>query len=176
MWLTIRCGIPSNENQIAARGENAAQFFCATRKRIRKVVGMGIIRTTVLLAGGLLLLPSPPEEAGNAQLLPVEASYLVAASSALSDVTSFCDRQPAACQTAGVLAARLERNTKYSVKLLYEWANTPDKAEPSARTAVDAGVDPVTTGSTSDPEEASQSTLKIDDLLPPWIGPAPKKG
>jgi hypothetical protein len=141
---------------------------------------MGILRTTVLLAGGLLLLPSPPEDVSSplvaAETQAVNASYLVAASSALSDLTSFCDRQPAACQTAGILAARLERNAKYSVKLLYEWANSPDETAPKASTSVLLDADQLTTGSTEPEAGPSQSTLKIDDLLPPWIGPAPKKG
>lgn len=141
---------------------------------------MGILRTTVLLVGGLLLLPSPPEDhssaAAVAETQALDASYLVAASSALSDLTSFCDRQPAACQTAGVLAARLERNAKYSIKLLYEWANSPDADAPRAREAVLVEADSVITGSTEKPLPASQSTLTIEDLLPPWIGPLPKKG
>lgn len=144
---------------------------------------MGILRTTVFLASALALLPSPPEDSNAAtvaaQEQAVQASYLVAATSIISDLTSFCDRQPAACETAGILAARLERNAKYSVKLLYEWANSPAEDEsdkPLAKTAVLVDSDQLITGSTDSDASPSQSTLKIDDLLPPWIGPAPKKG
>jgi hypothetical protein len=153
---------------------------CALKLADTEGVGMGIFRTTIVLAGGLLMMPSPPEDAGAqsgaAEAQAIDASYLVAASSFVSDLTSICDRQPAACQTAGLLAARLERNAKYSVKLLYEWANRPDDSAPKARTAVVFEADPLTTGSTEPQAAATQSTLKIDDLLPPWIGPAPKKG
>lgn len=142
---------------------------------------MGILRTMVMLAGGLAMLPSPPEDSAApvsaAQEQVVQASYLVAATSVISDLTSFCDRQPAACETAGVIAARVERNAKYSIKLLYEWANSPDqKPAGTAKTAVLIDADPVITGSTGEEAGVSQSTLKIDDLLPPWIGPQPKKG
>lgn len=140
---------------------------------------MGILRTGVLLAGGLLMLPSPPDSDESlrqaAEEQAVQASYLVAATSALSDLTSFCVRQPEACKTAGLLAARIERNTKYSIKLLYEWATAPEEPTPSARTAV-LTADPMTTGSTDGEALPSQSTLKIDDLLPPWLGPKSGKG
>ena len=104
------------------------------------------------------------------------ASYIVAASSALSDMTSFCERQPTTCVVAGELAARAELKAKYSFKLLYEWATGPEKATAKARIATIVAADPLVTGSTGDVVTQSQSTLKIDDLIPPWLGPAPKKG
>ena len=140
---------------------------------------MGLIRKAIFIGGALLLMPSPPEDqmqSSEQENLARNASYIVAASAALADMTSFCERQPTACVVAGELAARAELKAKYSIKLIYEWATKPDKADGKAHVATLVQIDPIVTGSTGDASAASQSTLKIDDLVPPWLGPQPKKG
>lgn len=139
---------------------------------------MGLIRKAIFVGGALFLLPSPPDNGGAAAHASDQlrnASYIVAASSALADMTSFCVRQPATCAVAGELAARAELKTKYSIKLLYEWA-TKDKPVAKPSVALSVAADPLVTGSTDEPAGESQSTLNIDDLIPPWLGPQPKKG
>ena len=132
------------------------------------------------------MLPSPPEPvtAANTTVVTQDVSpfeMLSSATSAVSDVASFCVRQPEVCETAAYLAGTLEAKAKYSVKLLYEWASesTSDPALP-ASTQEAIKVDMMTTGSMrlamaeDEDQPKSQSTLQIEDLIPEWRGPVQK--
>ncbi len=145
---------------------------------------MRIFRTIILLSGIAVLMPSPPErENSGATVLAsnaAETAGLVAAASlTISDAASFCSRQPSVCHTAGYVAAKLEAKAKYSVRLLYEWANEAN-GEPAVSPYADQAdaADPIETGSTVAAMAAggqSQSTLTIEDLLPEWRGDLPRK-
>ena len=143
---------------------------------------MRLIRTILVLTGAGVLLPTPPENvAAQKPVVAEEVStleMLSSASSALSDVGSFCSRQPGVCQTAAYVAGRLEAKAKYSARLIYEWASdaTSDPSLP-ARPQQAITVDMMQTGTTrlalSGPrKKKSQSTLKLDDVIPEWRGPA----
>lgn len=143
---------------------------------------MRLIRTIIVLSGLAAIMPSPPEDASQAAAKAAGAQvtdtgYLDVATSAFSDLAAFCGRQPGVCETAGLVAHKLELKAKYGVRLLYEWAseaNTP----PSAALQPDIAerADPIATGSTklaaAKPQpEPSQSTLRLEDLIPLWRGP-----
>lgn len=143
---------------------------------------MRLFRTLILLTAAGLLLPSPPEDAGagKAQADAVGTSGLLASATlAVVDAAGFCGRQPTVCQTAGYVAGRVEAKAKYSVKLIYEWANGPtaEKPAPALRGTV-ADTDPLKTDSTTaQPIRVAgggQSTLRIEDLIPEWRGPQVK--
>lgn len=145
---------------------------------------MRVFRTIILLTGIAVLMPSPPESENSGALVLAgnaaeTASLVTAASQAVSDMASFCGRQPGVCQTAGYVAAKLEAKAKYSVRLLYEWAseaNDGPRLSPYADQA-DAA-DPIETGSTAVAavtSDETQSTLTMQDLLPEWRGPLPQK-
>ena len=143
---------------------------------------MRLIRTIILLTGGGLLLPSPPADplqgTGVADATTMSAmEMLSSATSAFGDVAGFCGRQPGACETAAYVAAHLEAKAKYSAKLVYEWAT--DTQEPAGHVVVPVEVeqtDSVQTGSLAPSNQAraaaGQSTLRLDDLIPAWRGPA----
>jgi hypothetical protein len=145
---------------------------------------MRIFRTLVLLTGLAVFLPSPPDDAsaGKATEAQAASSGLIgSATLAIVDMAGFCGRQPTVCQTAGFVAGRLEAKAKYNVKLLYEWANGPgggDAAPPMPESAEAVPSDPLKTGATTafTPTRvaAGQSTLRIEDLIPEWRGPASK--
>lgn len=147
---------------------------------------MGILRTIIILSGVTAFIPSPPEDAQQVGKNPVssqiaEASYLQAATSTFSDLATFCERQPGVCKTAGFVAYKLELKAKYGVRLIYEWANEVNPPAPSnASPELADTTDPITTGSNrvasaEKPAVISQSTLRIEDLIPLWRGPvAPK--
>lgn len=142
---------------------------------------MRIFRTLLLLTGVTVFLPSPPDDLsqGAAQPTPMVStpSLIGSATMAVADVAAFCTRQPGVCQTAGNVAAHLEAKAKYNVRLLYEWANEPG-SETAAPAPVAADADPMSTGSSTvihKRELASQSTLKLEDLIPPWRGPVATK-
>jgi Family of unknown function (DUF5330) len=140
---------------------------------------MGILRTIIVLSGLTMLIPSPPEDAGQMAAGPAGVElgdgYVQVAMGTFSDLASFCDRQPGVCKTAGYVAYKLERKAKYGVRMIYQWANEAAPAAPAI-----AESDPMTTSSTKSASVqpaafVSQSTLRIDDLIPVWLGPKTAK-
>ena len=130
-------------------------------------------------------MPSPPEEVaiGNDGVVAQQVStleVLSSASSAVTDVAGFCTRQPEVCNTAGYMAGKLEAKAKYTVKLICEWASesTSDPALP-AQSQEATKIDLLKTGTivaaAAEPEPTRQSTLKLQDVIPPWRGPGKTK-
>ncbi|MCA3561515.1 MAG: hypothetical protein IOC82_10865 [Aestuariivirga sp.] len=135
---------------------------------------MRVFRTIILLAAAGLLLPSPPEELakGPDPDQPSTIDMLSSAGSAASDAWSFCSRQPDVCAMAGYMGSKLEGKLLYSASLLWGWAwdggkGHPQLSGPSAAITVE-GDFPPPSGAATD----GQSTLGLDDLVPPWRGPA----
>jgi hypothetical protein len=140
---------------------------------------MRIFRTIILLTGIAVLLPSPPDselqEAASLSDATVMPGLVATAANTVSDVASFCVRQPDVCDTAGYIAGKMEAKAKYSVKLIYEWANEPAEAPEAPAAFEQAIADPLETGSNPGlrliSARESQSTLKLEDLIPEWRGP-----
>lgn len=143
---------------------------------------MSLTRTAFLLLAVIYFMPTPPEPAAQQTDLsaqPVAAPQLVdAATNVFSDATEFCGRQPAVCVTAGHLMHKLEAKAKYSMRLLYEWANESGTTVPDAAALPlrnEAVADPLTTSSTfskvAGETGISTGTLTIEDLIPEWRGP-----
>ena len=135
---------------------------------------MRIVRTLMLLSAAGLLLPSPPEELakGPDPDSPSTIDMLASAGSAASDAWSFCNRQPDVCGVASYLGGKLEGKLLYSASLLWGWAwdgktGRPQLSGPYASITVEGDMPPP---ATDDPQ--GQSTLSLDDLVPPWRGPA----
>ncbi len=148
---------------------------------------MSIIKTSFIVALAIFLMPSPPQ---NGQTVGMQAQQqakqqvdlVSAASNTVSDVSSFCQRQPEVCSTASYLMWKFEAKAKYGVRLIYEWAN-----QAPAAAAVPKGyanqavlVDPMTTASTrelasNDTAAPAQNTLRLQDLIPAWHGPRSKQ-
>ena len=146
---------------------------------------MRLIRTLLVLSGAGFLMPSPPEDIsiGNEVALTQQVSaleVLSSASSAVVDVAGFCSRQREVCATAGYVAGKLEAKAKYSAKLIYEWASesTSGPALP-AQSQEALRADLLKTGTNmaeaTVPDASNQSTLKLQDVIPPWRGPVKKK-
>ena len=133
---------------------------------------MKIIRTLVIVTAGAFLLPSPPDSR-QANITPTP-ELMAAAANAASDVGSFCNRQPAVCSTASNLAGTLEAKARYSIKLLYEWANKDDAAaRPPKVGAVQTEVmlPQASFQMAAADVVPSQSTLKLEDIIPEWRDP-----
>jgi hypothetical protein len=141
---------------------------------------MRVFRTILVLTGATVFLPSPPDspQTAPADGLQETVAVVSAASQTVSDMASFCSRQPGVCETAGYVASRLEAKAKYSVRLLYEWASEANEGPQVSPYADQAAADPITTGSMALATAAgSQSTLRLEDLAPAWRGPVlAKKG
>ena len=139
---------------------------------------MRILRTMMVLTAVAVLMPSPPDDGGALQAAAdtSQPSLLGSATMAFADAASFCGRQPQVCDTAGYVAGKLQAKAKYSVRLLYEWASESSADPEVAPLGGHAAIDPISTGSTAVAQARhSQSSLRIDDLIPPWRGPAHKK-
>ena len=145
---------------------------------------MRIIRTIIVLSGVAAFMPSAPEDVNQAapsvaSIENPDTGYLEVATNTFSDLASFCARQPSVCETAGFVAHKLELKAKYGVRLIYDWANeasTPSAVQPE----IANGSDPIETGSMKLASakrlpQNSQSTLRLNDLIPVWRGPASAK-
>jgi hypothetical protein len=128
---------------------------------------MGVIRTTVLVLAVAVMLPSPPENRQAGRQLVHSAIH------AMSDLGVACTGDDV-CTTAEYVLGRIEAKARYNLNLLYAWASHP--ADEIAPLANQASADPLTTGSATrlaaNKAEASQNTLRIDDLIPSWRGPS----
>ena len=122
---------------------------------------MRIVRTIVLLAAATYLMPSPPEERFGvaSDENPPVTELVSAAVSTVADVSDFCSRQAAVCDTAHYLAVKLEGKAKYSIELIYQWAQ--DSRGPTGGQTL-AADDAAATG---------ENTLRLDDLIPEWRAP-----
>jgi hypothetical protein len=147
---------------------------------------MRLIRTIVVLSGLAAIIPSPPEEASltadnAAGATASDNGYFEVATNTFSDLAAFCGRQPGVCETAGFVAHKLELKAKYGVRLIYEWANEANTVPSAAlRPETAQSDDPIMTGSTNVAEakpssKPTQSTLRLEDMIPVWRGPVNAK-
>ena len=138
---------------------------------------MRIVRTIFVLAVAAFFMPSPPEErltasaqAGND---PPATEFLAAAVSTVADMRDFCTRQAAVCDTAHYLAVKLEGKTKYSIELLYQWANESNGLALPQQQAFDGAATPDSSYATAadDAGASGRNTLRLEDLIPEWRAP-----
>jgi hypothetical protein len=113
---------------------------------------------------GLVLVLLPREKTTESDKLPqVGASQAVsAATAAVSDMSQFCKRQPAACEVGGHAATVIGHRAQEGARKLYQIIT--DKRSPDHTGSIGGGDE---TGAT-----APGDTLKPDDLVVEWQ-PAP---
>ena len=118
---------------------------------LRMAFWLGLV-CLLLPSGGAKTNPAAQIDAGQAVTL---------ASAAVSDMSGFCDRQPAACKTGGKVAVALGYKAEAGARKIFEFvtAKLSEKPEPAAKSAAPVGK--VVTVSTVD-----HGTLKARDLAP----------
>ena len=130
-WLIFTFVIPDN-SAMAFHGTAILLCYFFDCEETAQTVSskghaMGIFKTTLVLGAIFALMPSPPNTGaptkGEAGQDPGAFGYAVAAVEAFSDVKGFCLRKPLVCDAAGHVAVKIEAKAKYSVRLIYEWAN-----------------------------------------------------
>lgn len=127
-----------------------------------------LLRMAFWLGLVLVLLPrdKTPETAKTPQVGASEA--ISAASAAVSDMTQFCKRQPAACEVGGQAATAIGQRAQGGARKLYEIIT--EKRAPDHTGSIGGGAD-------ADPsldDTARHDTLKPDDLVAKWqVPPAP---
>jgi hypothetical protein len=116
---------------------------------------------------GLVLVLLPREKTPESDKLPqLGASEAVsAATAAVSDMSQFCKRQPAACEVGGQAATVIGHRAQEGARKLYQIIT--DKRAPdhtgSIGAAENAGVSKV--------QAAPRDTLSPDDLVAEWQAP-----
>ncbi|MEA2935224.1 MAG: hypothetical protein QOD74_1870 [Variibacter sp.] len=124
---------------------------------------MFLIRVAFWLTIVLILLPTG-EKTPNPQAAQVGAvEAFSAASAAVSDMSSFCERQPGACVIGAQTASALGQKAQAGAKMVYEFF-----VEKSATTQSPAQ------SSVVNIDKNSQNTLTAADRAPAWRGPQPR--
>jgi hypothetical protein len=119
---------------------------------------------------GLVLVLLPREKTPDSEKLPqIGASEAVsAATAAVSDVSQFCKRQPAACEVGGQAATVIGQRATEGARKLYQIII--DKKAPDHTSSIGG---PEDTG-TPIAVAASRDTLTADDLAAEWrVAPTP---
>ena len=133
-----------------------------------------LLRITFWL--GLVLVLLPRDKTPESEKLPQigAADAVQAATAAVSDMSQFCKRQPAACEVGGQAATIIGQRAQDGAKKIYQIIN--DKKEQLEKTDKKA---PDHTGSIAlagegdaASGEAPRDTLSQDDLALEWRGPA----
>lgn len=137
-----------------------------------------LLRITFWL--GLVLVLLPRDKTPESDKLPQigAADAVQAATAAVSDVTQFCKRQPAACEVGGQAATIIGQRAQDGAKKLYQIIN--DKKEQLEKSDKTDKKAPDHTGSIAlagegdtAASEAPRDTLSQDDLALEWRGPQP---
>jgi hypothetical protein len=120
---------------------------------------------------GLVLVLLPRDKAPDATKGPqIGASEAVsAATAAVSDMSQFCTRQPAACEVGGQAAAVIGQRAQDGAKKLYRIIT--DKRPPDHTGSIDAMAS--AEGATSE-ENVQHDTLTPADLQTEWHLTAPE--
>ena len=116
---------------------------------------------------GLVLVLLPREKTPESEKLPqIGASQAVqAATAAVSDMSQFCKRQPAACEVGGQAATVIGHRAEDGARKLYRIIT--DKRTPDRTGSI--GMADTTNISAAD--LTSRDTLTPDDLAPEWRTP-----
>ena len=116
---------------------------------------------------GLVLVLLPREKTPESEKLPqIGASQAVqAATAAVSDMSQFCKRQPAACEVGGQAATAIGQRAEDGARKLYHIIT--DKRSPDRTGSIGMldNADP------SSANLASRDTLTPDDLAAEWRAP-----
>ena len=117
---------------------------------------------------GLVLVLLPREKTPESEKLPqLGASEAVsAATAAVSDMSQFCKRQPAACEVGGQAATVIGHRVQEGARKLYQIIT--DKRAPDHTGSITGGDD----ADTAQAATAPRDTLTPDDLVAEWH-PAP---
>ena len=143
-----------------------------------------LLRVAFWLTIVLALLPSggaqqSAQASAQAKVGPTEA--VVAAGAAVSDMGSFCERQPDACVVGAQAAVAIGQRAQAGAKMVYEFFNdhashgTETGSVSRSKSASHAGPKFAAAVRTVPASPGSQNTLKDGDLDAAWQGPVPAR-
>lgn len=138
-----------------------------------------LLRITFWL--GLVLVLLPRDKTPESDKLPQigAADAVQAATAAVSDMSQFCKRQPAACEVGGQAATIIGQRAQDGAKKIYQIINDKkERLEKNDKTDKTDKKTPDHTGSIAiagegdaAATEAPRDTLTQDDLALEWRGP-----
>jgi hypothetical protein len=139
-----------------------------------------LLRVAFWLIIVLAILPSGGAQQ-SAQARVGAADAMVAAGAAVSDMSSFCDRQPGACVVGAQTAIVIGQRAQAGAKMVYEFFNdrvsrATDKGDKTgsvdkAKSGLGTGPKLAAAVQTVPAFPGSQTTLKDTDFDPAWQGP-----
>ena len=114
---------------------------------------------------GLVVLLLPADERQQARLYG-------AATHTVERVTTFCDRNPATCDTGAALWATFLKKAEFGARLVGEMIGASGRSEEEPR------MQPAGAKGRTDHkgQPAGRDTLRPSDLQPTWRGPAQRTG
>ena len=117
---------------------------------------------------GLVLVLLPRDKTPDAdKVQQINASEAVsAATAAISDMSQFCRRQPAACEVGGQAATAIGQRAQGGARKLYQIIT--DKRPPDHTGSIGAA-----DGAEAPRSEAARDTLTADDTQIEWQGSSP---
>jgi hypothetical protein len=126
---------------------------------------------------GLVLVLLPRDKTPDSDKAPqINASEAIsAATAAVSDMSQFCKRQPAACEVGGQAATAIGQRAQGGARKVYQYiTDKPEKSDKSDKRA------PEHTGSIggmenaeATPGDVAHDTLTPDDMQVEWQGAPP---
>jgi hypothetical protein len=122
---------------------------------------------------GLVLVLLPRDKSPDSDKAPqINASEAIsAATAAVSDMSQFCKRQPAACEVGGQAATVIGQRAQGGARKVYQYiTDKPEKSDKSDKRA------PEHTGSIGGldtSEDTARETLTPDDMQIDWQGAPP---
>ena len=124
---------------------------------------------------GLVLVLLPREKTPESEKLPqIGASQAVqAATAAVSDMTQFCKRQPAACEVGGQAATVIGQRAEDGARKLYKIITDKRAPDTTDKRAPDhtGSIGSVENDDSSPADLAPRDTLTADDLAAEWRMP-----
>jgi len=124
---------------------------------------------------GLVLVLLPRDKTSQPDKGPQigAAEAVQAATAAVSDMSQFCKRQPAACEVGGQAATIIGHRAQDGARRLYHIITEPDRTQKEKkapdRTGSIGGADPAV--AEAPPETMSQDNLTQDDQAVEWRAP-----
>ncbi len=122
---------------------------------------------------GLVLVLLPREKTPESEKLPqIGVSQAVqAATAAVSDMSQFCKRQPAACEVGGQAATVIGVRAQEGARKLYQTITDKKSPDTDKKTPDHTGsIDSVDAGDPALADTAPRDTLTADDLVAEWRG------
>ncbi len=131
---------------------------------------MSLMRTAFWLGLLIMVLPIEQDPADKAETPDVTAwQALGAAQAVYTDLSGFCGRNPAACETGEAAAKTFGNKAKASVKVIYNYLSDEDKASAGPMPARSAPARDAETREAASREavsrEAKPHTVKTQEIL-----------